>query len=235
MGEHHFGPGDGWVPERVLVVDIGGSHLKVRATGQPDERKEDSGPDLTATDAVRMIHKLSEGWDYQAVAIGYPGPVTEDIPRKDPVNLGEGWRGFNFGAALGRPTRVMNDALMQALGSYDGGRMLFLGLGTGLGSALVLDNLGHPLELAHLPYRKHRTYEDYLGETGMKRIGKKKWRKRVNDVVERFRAAFLVDYVVLGGGNVRLLDELPEGARRGDNANAFAGGFRLWAEGGVRI
>jgi polyphosphate glucokinase len=193
-----------------------------------------SGPDLTPSEAVAAVRELAGDWKYKAIAIGYPGPVTRNRPTLDPRNLGAGWRNCDFAKAFGRPVMV-NDALLQAIRSYDGGRMLFLGLGTGLGSALVLDNLAHPLELAHLPYREGRSCEDSVGTRGLERLGRKKWEKRVRDVVERLREALQVDYVVIGGGNVAKLEKLPQGARRGKNDKAFLGGFRLWESGGVRV
>lgn len=216
-------------------MDIGGTHLKVLASGQTKRRMTDTGKQLTAAGAVTLARELARGWEYEVVSIGYPGPVRDNKPALDPVNLGTGWRGFDFKNAFECPVKVVNDALLQAVGSYEGGRMLFLGLGTGLGSALVLDNLAHPLELAHLPYRAGKSFEDYVGARGLRRLGREKWNRRVVDVVERLRAALLVDYVVIGGGNVGKLDELPHGARRGRNENAFVGGFRLWESGGVRL
>jgi polyphosphate glucokinase len=211
----------------VLVVDIGGNNVKILATGHQTPRKFPSGPALTPQEMVSGVVKAAEGWDYAAVSIGYPGPVLRGRPVAEPVNLGPGWVGFDFEAAFHRPVRVVNDAAMQALGSYEGGRMLFLGLGTGLGSALIVDGVVEPMELAHLPYRK-RTFEDYVGARGLKRLGKKKWRRYVEDVVARLSAALRPDYVVLGGGNIRKLKVLPLGTRTGDNALAFLGGFRLW-------
>jgi polyphosphate glucokinase len=211
----------------VLVVDIGGSHVKILATGQDGPRKFVSGPGLTPRRMVAGVKKLARGWKYDAVAIGYPGVVLRDRPAAEPRNLGTGWVGFDYRAAFRRPVRIINDAAMQALGSYKGGALLFLGLGTGLGSALVVDGIVEPMELGHLPY-KRGTYEDYVGLRGLKRRGKKKWRKDVADVVERMIAALEPTDVVLGGGNVRLLKKLPAGCRAGDNANAFVGGFRLW-------
>jgi polyphosphate glucokinase len=222
-------------PGPVLVVDIGGSHIKILASGKKRRRMIDSGPNLTPSAAVAAVRELAGDWKYRAISIGYPGPVAHNRPALDPRNLGAGWRNFDFAKAFGLPVRVVNDALLQAIGSYEGGRMLFLGLGTGLGSALVLDNLAHSLELAHLPYREGRSFEDYVGARGLKRLGRKKWSKRVGDVVQRLRAALLVDYVVIGGGNVARLEEFPEGARRGKNDNAFLGGFRLWEPGIVRV
>jgi polyphosphate glucokinase len=189
-----------------------------------------SGPELTPQAMVDGVKQLAADWQYDVVSIGYPGPVTQGKPRLEPHNLGPGWVGFDFAAAFGKPVKLINDAAMQALGSYEGGSMLFLGLGTGLGSALVYQGVLEPLELAHLPYKKGRSYEDYLGIRGLDRIGKKKWRMAVADVVEKMLAAFNIDYVVLGGGNVKKLKTMPEGAREGSNDNAFTGGFRLWED-----
>ncbi|HEV3315658.1 MAG TPA: ROK family protein [Candidatus Angelobacter sp.] len=211
----------------VLVVDVGGTHVKVLVTGQTEPRKFLSGPKLTAARMVSGVKKLARDWKYEAVSIGYPGPVLHDRPIADPCNLGHGWVGFKFRAAFGRPVRIVNDAAMQALGSYKGGKMLFLGLGTGLGTALIVDGIVEPMELGHLPYKKG-TYESYVGAQGLKRWGKKKWRRHVADVVARLVAALQPDDVVLGGGNVKKLKELPPNTRAGDNANAFVGGFRLW-------
>lgn len=216
--------------KRVLVVDIGGTHVKVLVTGEKQPRKAPSGADLTPEVMVQAVKELAADWQYDVIAMGYPGPVLRGKPRVEPKNLGTGWVGFDYEKAFGKPVRIINDAAMQALGSYQGGKMLFLGLGTGLGSALIYDGELEPMELAHLPYKKDRTFEDYLGLRGLKRLGKQKWRRAVADVVERLIAAFEVDYVVLGGGNVDHLKELPPGARMGDNANAFVGGFRLWEE-----
>jgi polyphosphate glucokinase len=179
---------------------------------------------------VAAAKKLTAGWRYEAVSIGYPGPVLNGRPIAEPKNLGGGWVGFDYRRAFGKPVRLVNDAAMQALGSYQGGRMLFLGLGTGLGSALVDGDLLEPMELAHLPYKKRSTYEDYVGRRGLERLGKKRWRKAVADVVDRLATALEADYVVLGGGNAKLLGKLPKRARLGDNANAFRGGFLLWKE-----
>ncbi len=212
---------------RVLVIDVGGTHVKILATGEKSPRKFASGRRLTAREMVKRVKRLAGGWRYEAVAIGYPGPVLHDRPLAEPHNLGRGWTGFEFARAFGRPTKVVNDAAMQALGSYEGGRMLFLGFGTGLGSALIVDGIVEAMELGHLPYRK-ATFEDYVGARGLERLGRKQWRKCVADVVERLRAALEPDYIVLGGGNVHRLKTLPRGCRPGDNANAFVGGFRLW-------
>ena len=211
----------------VLVVDVGGTHVKILATGQKELREFTSGPTLTAKQMVAGVKKLAGDWKYDAVSIGYPGPVIRNRPLAEPHNLGRGWIGFDFKTAFKRQVKVMNDAAMQALGSYKGGKMLFLGLGTGLGSAMILDGIVEPMELGHLPYKKH-TFEDYVGVRGYERLGKKKWRKEVANVVTRLVAALEPEDVVLGGGNVKKLKELPPGCRAGNNANAFVGGFRLW-------
>ncbi|HEV2424690.1 MAG TPA: ROK family protein [Terriglobia bacterium] len=214
--------------KKVLVIDVGGTHVKVMATGRKDEIKIDSGPKMTAADMVRAVKRATVGWEYDAVSIGYPGPVVHGRPLLEPHNLGGGWVKFRFERAFGHPVKLVNDAIMQAVGSYERGRMLFLGLGTGLGSAMVVDGMAEPMELAHLPYKKGRTYEDYVGERALEKFGKKKWRREVAEVIERLKAALEPDYVVLGGGNARLLKKLPPGCRLGDNRNAFRGGFRLW-------
>ena len=188
-------------PKKILVVDVGGTHVKVRVAGQP-EAKIDSGPTMTAAKMVRDVKRVAKDWVYDAVSIGYPGPVIHGRPVQEPHNLGGRWMGFDFGKAFGRPTQVINDAAMQALGSYKGGRMLFLGLGTGLGSAMIVDGLLEPMELAHLPYKNGKTYEDYVGLRGYKRLGKKSWRRHVADVVKCLKAALGADYVVLGGGKL---------------------------------
>lgn len=213
---------------RVLAVDVGGTHVKVLASGESEIRKAASGPEMSAAEMARTVRTLAQGWSYDVVSIGYPGPVVHGRIVAEPANLGSGWVGYDFEQALGHPVKVINDAAMQALGSYQDGRMLFLGLGTGLGSAMVVDGRVEPMELAHLPYRKGRTYEDYVGLRGLKRLGKKKWRRKVADVVERLRTAMQADYVVVGGGNAKKLKELPPGVRLGDNTNALLGGFRLW-------
>ena len=211
----------------VLVIDIGGTHVKVLATGQEQRREFVSGPTLTPKRMVTNVRKLVSDWKYDVVSIGYPGPVLRNRPISEPWNLRKGWVGFNFETAFKLPVKVVNDAAMQALGSYKGGKMLFLGLGTGLGSAMIVDGVIEPMELAHLPYKK-ATFEDYVGIRGLERHGKKKWRRYVADVVERLVAALEPDDVVLGGGNVHKLKKLPPGCRAGDNINAFRGGFRLW-------
>lgn len=213
---------------QILVIDVGGTHVKVLASGQRAPRKMVSGPNMTPAKMVQDVKRMAKDWKYDVVSMGYPGPVVLGRPLHEPCNLGNGWVGFNFNKALGRPVKIINDAAMQALGSYRGGRMLFLGLGTGLGSAMVVDGIVQPMELAHLPYKKGKTYEDYIGLRGLERSGKKKWRRHVADIVECLRAALEPDYVVIGGGNAKKLKKLPKGVELGDNANAFRGGFRLW-------
>lgn len=214
--------------DKVLVVDIGGTHIKVLATGQKVPIKVPSGPEMTPKRMVTLVRKATAKWNYAAVSIGYPGPVLHGKPVSDPHNLACGWVGFDFRKAFRRPVKLMNDAAMQALGSYKRGRMLFLGLGTGLGSALIVDGVIEPMELAHLPYKHGRTYEDYIGLRGLERMGKKKWRRYVADVVIRLKTALQADDIVIGGGNAKLLKKLPAGARLGSNTNAFRGGFRIW-------
>jgi polyphosphate glucokinase len=211
----------------ILVIDVGGTHVKILASGEKVKREIDSGPSLTARQMVPSVKKLADGWKYDVVSIGYPGPVVHDRPMAEPHNLGKGWMGFNFGAAFKLPTKVINDAAMQALGSYRGGKLLFLGLGTGLGSTMIVDGIVQPMELAHLPYKK-RTYEGYVGARALEEFGKKAWRRHVEDVVECLVAALQPDDVVLGGGNAKKLKELPPLCRLGENANAFKGGFRMW-------
>jgi polyphosphate glucokinase len=213
----------------VLAVDVGGSSVKILATGQSERRSFSSGPTLTPRRMVAEVKKLCGDWTYDLVSIGYPGPVVCNRPIAEPYNLGRGWIGFDFGEAFGCPVKVVNDAAMQALGSYKGGKMLFLGLGTGLGSTIIVDGIVEPMELGHLPYKKG-TYEDYVGRAGLERHGKKKWRRDVADIVTRLIAALEPDDTVLGGGNVKKLEALPPLCRAGDNANAFRGGFRLWEE-----
>jgi polyphosphate glucokinase len=215
---------------QILVIDVGGTHVKVLATGQTTHREFVSGPTMTPGQMVSGVLKAAQGWDFEAVSIGYPGPIRHGRPVADPHNLGPGWVGFNFEAALGHPVKILNDAAMQALGSYGDGVMLFLGLGTGLGSAMVADGVLLPMELAHLPY-KDATFEDYVGIRGLEKFGKDTWRQFVSDIVARLVAALEPDDVVLGGGNVHNLLTLPPGCRAGDNANAFIGGFRIWAQG----
>ena len=213
---------------KILVLDVGGTHVKALATGQKHRVEFPSGRKMTPAKMVAAVKAATAGWKYDAVSIGCPGPVVHGHLLIEPANLGPGWVGFDFKKALGKPVKIINDAAMQALGSYEGGRMLFLGLGTGLGSALIVDNVLEPMELAHLPYKKGRTYEDYVGLRGLERQGKKKWRRQVKKVAEQLKAATQAEYVVLGGGNAKLLKELPPDIRLGDNSNAFKGGYRLW-------
>jgi len=211
----------------VLVVDVGGSHVKVLATGEHESRRADSGPDFTAAQMVEAALSLAADWAWDGVSVGVPSPVHGGRVLAEPVNLGTGWVGFDYEGGFGKPTKVVNDAAMQALGSYEGGRMLFLGLGTGFGSALVANGFVQPMELGHLPYKKG-TFEDYVGTVGLEKRGKKRWRLDVTDAVAKLSAALEPDYVVLGGGNSKKLDALPPNARLGANENAFTGGFRLW-------
>ena len=212
---------------RVLVVDVGGTHVKVLATGQKVHRECPSGPTLTAEQMVAGVKSITADWTYEAASIGYPGPVLHGRPLAEPRHLGGGWVGFDYRSAFGCPVKVVNDAAMQALGSYHGGRMLFLGLGTGLGSTMIVDGIVEPMELGHLPYRDG-TFEEYVGVHGLQAHGLAQWRRDVDDVVRRLIAALEPEDVVLGGGDVHQLETLPPGCRAGDNADAFAGGFRLW-------
>jgi polyphosphate glucokinase len=212
----------------VLAVDVGGTHVKVMDSKGLTKREFDSGPHLSARKMVKKVKELTADWSYDVVSVGYPGPVVHNRPLAEPYNLGHGWVGLDFAKAFSRPTQVVNDALMQALGSYEGGRMLFLGLGTGLGSAMIVDGILEPMELGHLPYKKDGTFEDCVGAKGLERLGKKKWRRKVADIVKHFTAALEPDYVVLGGGNAEKLGHLPPKTRLGNNANAFKGGFKLW-------
>lgn len=213
---------------KILVIDVGGSHVKLLASGVREARRFSSGPTMTPHKMVAATIARTSDWEYDHVSMGYPGLVVHGRIASEPRNLGTGWLGFEFDRALGSPVKIANDAAMQALGSYQGGRMLFLGLGTGLGSAMIVDGQVEPMELAHLPYRKGRTYEDYVGARGLKRLGKRRWRKHTVAVIALLRAALEPDYVVLGGGNAKKVGELPAGVRLGANVNAFAGGFRLW-------
>jgi polyphosphate glucokinase len=213
--------------QTVLAVDVGGSHVKVLTSNEQELRRFDSGPNLTAKQMVDGVRKVADGWSWDVVSVGIPAPVHGGKVISEPVNLGTGWVAFDYEAAFGVPTKVVNDAVMQAVGSYEGGRMLFLGLGTGLGSALIVDGIVEPLELGHLPYRK-KTFEDYVSAAALKKRGKKRWHKAVFEVVEQLSKAMEPDYVVIGGGGVDDLDALPPSCRRGDNENAFKGGFRLW-------
>ena len=212
----------------VLVIDVGGTNLKVSVGGSGDVIKIPSGPDMTAARMAEQVQTAVAGRSYDVVSIGYPGPVVNGRPASEPHNLGAGWMRFDYAKAFGKPVRVVNDAAMQALGSYQGGRMLYLGLGTGLGSAFVADGVLEPLELAHLPYRKNRTYEDYLGLRGLQRMGRKKWLRHVEKVVELLKHGLQADYVMLGGGQTKELSSLPPDVRLGTNAHAILGGIRLW-------
>lgn len=216
-------------PSRILVIDVGGTAVKVLATGQKESRSFRSGPTLTPKRMVSEVRRLVSDWAYDVVSIGYPGPVLHGRPVAEPRNLGRGWVGFDFAQAFGCPVKVINDAALQALGCYQGGRMFFLGLGTGLGSAMIVEGIVQPMELAHLPYKKG-TYEDYVGRNGLERNGVKQWRHHVADVVKRLVTALQPDETVIGGGNVRKLKALPKRCHQGDNANAFLGGFRLWED-----
>jgi predicted NBD/HSP70 family sugar kinase len=213
---------------QVLVIDIGGNNVKLLASGQKEPRRFPSGPQLTPRKMVAEVKKVTADWKYDVISMGYPGIVRRGKIVRDPRNLGRGWVGFDFAKAFGCPVQIVNDAAMQALGSYRGGRMLFLGLGTGLGSALIADGVLEPMELAHLPYRKGKTYEDYVGQRGLDRLGKKKWRKHVFIVVATLIAALEPEYVVLGGGNIKNLEQFPPGSTPGTNEKAFEGGFKLW-------
>jgi polyphosphate glucokinase len=214
---------------KVLIVDVGGTHVKLELSGQSERREFKSGPKLTAKRMIGEVKRLAADWSYDVVSIGYPGLVVRDRVVAEPHNLGPGWTNFDFSKAFGCPVKIINDAAMQALGSYRGGKMLFLGLGTGLGTTMIVDGVIEPMELAHLPYRKGKSFEDYVGAAGLKRFGQTKWRKNVFDVIERLMAALEPEYVVLGGGNVDRLGKLPRHVRRGDNDNAFIGGYKLWS------
>ncbi|MGA9797668.1 MAG: ROK family protein [Terriglobales bacterium] len=221
---------------KVLVIDVGGTHIKLLATGQKVKREFASGPKLRPAEMTSKVNETVKDWDYDVISMGYPGPVVHGQPFREPHNLGPGWVRFDFKKALNRDVRIINDAAMQALGSYKKGRMLFLGLGTGLGSAMIVNGRLEPMELGHLPYRKGKTYEDYLGVRGLERLGKKKWEHHVLKVVDELRAALCADEVVLGGGNSKRLTKLPLNTRLGDNENAFIGGFRMWdPKAGVEI
>src|SRR6201981_3005430 len=211
---------------KVLVIDVGGTNIKLLATGQKDSRKIASGPSMTARKMVREVKNCTKDWIFNCVSLGYPGPVINGHPLREPHNLAGGWMNFNFREAFGCPVKVINDAAMQALGSHKGGRMLFLGLGTGLGSAMIVDGILEPMELAHLPYRHGKTFEQCVGAAALKRVGRKKWRRDVDDVLKRLLAALEPDYVILGGGNADKIDKLPRKVRLGANTNAFEGGFR---------
>ncbi len=214
---------------KILAIDVGGTHVKVLLSGEESPRKFVSGPNLTAPKMVAGVKEITKDWNCDVISMGYPAPVVRNRPLLEPFNMAKGWVRFDYQKAFGKPVKIMNDAAMQALGSYKKGKMLFLGLGTGLGTALVVDGIVEPMELGHMPYKKG-TYEDYVGLRGLEKRGKKKWRREVAKVVECLTAALEPDEVVLGGGNSKKLKELPPRCRLGDNANAFLGGFRLWDE-----
>lgn len=216
--------------QRILVLDVGGTHVKVVVTGRKQPIEIPSGPALTPKAMVKRVNQALTGRPYDVVSIGYPGPVVHGHPVREPYNLGGGWVGFNFRKAFGRPVKIVNDAAMQALGGYKRGKLLFLGLGTGLGSAMIVDGILEPMELAHLPYKNGKSYEDYVGLRGLKRLGRRKWERHVGKVVALLRVALEPEQIVLGGGNAKKLRKLPPGTIRGNNHNAFKGGFRLWSE-----
>jgi len=225
----------GKTPQHILVIDVGGTHVKFRIGARGASEEFVSGPAMTPARMVRQIRKRLGDARYDAVSIGYPGLVVHGKIAAEPHNLGKGWRRFDFARALGKPVRIINDAAMQAIGSYTGGRMLFLGLGTGLGATLIIDGVVEPTEIGHMPYKKGLTFEDYVGERGLKRRGKRKWRKAVKQVIADLEAALEVDYIVLGGGNASRLKKLPRGVRLGDNHNAILGGLRLWRQDGGQV
>jgi polyphosphate glucokinase len=226
-GNHRAG-GQQVRPRRVLVIDVGGSRVKCLVTGATKPREFKSWRDMTAAQMAERVLALVDGWSFDVVAIGYPGAVAGNRPAQEPHNLGPGWKGFDFARVLERPVKVVNDSAMQAYGAYRGGKMLFLGLGTGLGTALIVDGLMVPMELAHLPYKKHDTYEDRVGKRGLERFGEKKWLREVERVIELFRRALLPEYIVLGGGNAGKIKSPPPHVGLVDNHAAFVGGFRLW-------
>lgn len=211
----------------ILSIDVGGTNVKILLSGEKDPRKMPSGPDFTPSQLVADVKKLAEGWSYDVISIGFPAPVHNNAPVAEPFNIGKGWVDFNYEKAFGCPVKMINDAAMQALGSYKGGKMLFLGFGTGLGSAVVSDKTLLPLELGHLPFKK-KTFEYYVGVNGLEKNGKARWKKNVFETVEILTAAILPDYIVLGGGNAKKIEELPPACIAGNNANAFIGGFRMW-------
>jgi predicted NBD/HSP70 family sugar kinase len=219
-------------PRHILVIDVGGTHVKFRIGPRGAVQKFDSGPQMGPAQMVRQIRALLGAAPFDAVSIGYPGLVFRGRIAAEPHNLGKGWMRFDFARAFGRPVHIINDAAMQAIGSYSGGRMLFLGLGTGLGATLIFDGIVEPTEVGHMPYKAGRTFEDYVGERGRERLGTRKWRKKVHEVIADLQAALEADYIVLGGGNAVRLKKLPPGTRLGDNRNAFLGGLRLWGQHG---
>lgn len=219
----------------VMAVDVGGTNVKIRLSSGGDKLKTVSGPEMTGAQMIEKVKTLAQGLAYDVVSIGYPGTVSKNRITLEPHNLGKGWMDCNFEAGFGKPVKIVNDALMQAIGGYEGGRMLFIGLGTGLGAAMILEGAAQPLELAHLPYKKDKSFEEYVNTASLEERGKKEWRKIVFDVVDRLQKAMLPDYVVIGGGNVKLLDELPQNSRRGSNEHAFEGGFRLWLDESLKL
>jgi len=234
MGVKHLNQGrcmakDRKAGRKVLIVDVGGTHVKLELSGQSERREFKSGPKLTAKRMIGDVKRLAADWSYDVVSIGYPGLVVRDRVVAEPHNLGRGWTNFDFSKAFGCPVKIINDAAMQALGSYRGGKMLFLGLGTGLGTTMIVDGVIEPMELAHLPYRKGKTFEDYVGVAGLKRLGQAKWRKHVVDVIKHLMTALEPEYVVIGGGNADRLGKLPRSVRKGDNDNAFIGGYKMWS------
>jgi polyphosphate glucokinase len=216
-------------PLKILAIDVGGTNLKVKCSTGDEVRKVASGPKMTADKMAAAVKEMTHDWEYDVISMGFPGPVLHGKITLEPRHLGSGWVQYNFVNAFGKPIKIINDSAMQAIGSYEGGRMLLLDLGTGLGTALIVDGVVQPLEMGHLPYKKGRTYEEYVGVSGLKRLGKKRWRKAVAKVAEELTAALEPDYVVLGGGNAKFLEELPVNCRLGANANAFVGGFRMWS------
>ena len=212
----------------ILAIDIDGSHIKMKRSHAEEELRKDSGPDFNPTSTLTAIKRLTQDKPFDMVSVGYPGPVVHNRILAEPHNLGTGWVKFNFEKALSKPVKIVSDALMQAVGSYKGGRMLFLGLGTDLGAAMVVENVAQPMELAHLPYKKGKTFEDYAGERGLQKDGKKKWRKHIFEIIEHLSAALELDSIVIGGGNVTKLDHMPPKCSVGSNVNAFAGGFAIW-------
>ena len=214
----------------VLAIDLGGSHVKMRLSSGGERRAAVSGPTMSAKEMVQTVKDLTSDWRYDVIGMGYPGPVSNNRPAMEPHNLGSGWQDFDFSAGFGKPVKLVNDAVMQAIGNYKDGNMLFLGLGTGLGSAMIANHVCLPMELAHLPYKKRGTFEDFIGERGLEKYGKKKWRQSVEEIVERLGAARLPHEIVIGGGNAEKLKELPSACRIGGNENAFLGGFRLWTD-----
>ncbi len=217
------------MPDQVLTIDIGGTNVKLRVEGDPEKRSFPSGPELTPDAMVAGVHEAAKGWSFDRISIGLPAPIVKNKPSHDPFNLGPGWTDFDFDAGFSAKVKLINDAAMQAVGSYEGGRMLFLGLGTGLGSCLIVQHVIVPTELAHLPFKKGKTFEQFLGVKALKKHGKRQWTRDVHTVIELLSNALIPDYVVLGGGNSAKLKALPENCRMGSNANAFLGGFRLWA------